>query len=95
MDPERLVDLEWDVPASQVWPVRIQVVGNNRTGILADITGVLKQREIGIVEAEAHTDPDGNGVATFLVEVNHARQLKRVLGDLKKIRDVISVRRLN
>jgi GTP pyrophosphokinase len=94
VEPERRVEVEWDVPEGQVRPVRVQVEGGDRSGVLADLAVVLKQRGINILEAEAHTTEDHRGVVTFLIQVHDAEQLKLVLTDLKRVKGVNSVLRL-
>ncbi len=94
VEPERRVEVEWDVPEDHLRPVRIQVESGDRSGILADLAGALKQRGINILEAEVHTTENHRGIATFLIQVHDAGQLKLVLGDLKRIKGVNSAKRL-
>jgi GTP pyrophosphokinase len=93
VEPERRVEVEWDVPQDQVRPVRIRVESADRSGVLADLTGALKVRDINILEASVNT-VDHKGVATFVIQVHNAEQLRLVLGDLKRIKGVHSVRRM-
>ena len=93
VDPERLVDLQWDVPENQLWQTRILVETDGHTGVLADLASVLKKREIAILEADVRTLEDRRGLSEFVIEVHDAKQLKRVLSDLKNIKGVQAVRR--
>ncbi len=94
VDPERMVELEWDVPDDQVRPARIQVVNTDRSGALADLAAVLKKREINILEADVRTTDEQHGVANFLIEVKDAHQLRELLKDLHKVKGVLSAKRL-
>ncbi len=94
VDPERRLDLEWDVPGDQVRPARIQVVTTDRSGALADLAGVLKKHDINILEADVRTTEDLHGISNFLIEVKDAHQLRALLKDLNKIKGVTSVKRL-
>ncbi len=94
VEPERRVDVEWDVPENQVRPVRIQVQSDDRAGVLADLAGALKHRGINILEAEVHVTSDQRGVATFMIQVHDAQQLKEVLTELKRVKGVQTVQRL-
>jgi guanosine-3',5'-bis(diphosphate) 3'-pyrophosphohydrolase len=94
VDPVRRLDLEWDVPGDQVRPVRIQVVTSDRSGALADLAGVLKKRDINILEADVRTTENQHGISNFLIEVKDAQQLRELLKDLNKIKGVNSVKRL-
>ncbi len=48
VEPERRVEVEWQVGGDQVLPARIEVESSGRAGTLADVTGVLKQHGINI-----------------------------------------------
>jgi GTP pyrophosphokinase len=93
VDPERLIELEWDVPENQLWQARILVETDGHTGVLADLTSVLKKREIAVLEADIKTMEDRRGISEFLIEVHDAKQLKQILSDLKNIKGVQAVRR--
>jgi GTP pyrophosphokinase len=94
VDPERRVELEWDVTEDHVQPARIQVLSSDRSGILADMAGVMKKLGINILEASVHINEDQQGIADFVVEVKDVAQLRRILADIKRIKGVSNVRRL-
>jgi GTP pyrophosphokinase len=94
VDPERRVEVEWDVPKDQVLPVRIGVVSGGRAGLLADVAGILKQRDINILEADVRTTEDRHGVSSFLIQVHDTTQLQEVLKEIKRVKGVQSVKRL-
>ncbi|MCA1906455.1 MAG: bifunctional (p)ppGpp synthetase/guanosine-3',5'-bis(diphosphate) 3'-pyrophosphohydrolase [Desulfarculus sp.] len=89
VDPARWVEVEWDFDHEDLRPVRIRVDSKDRHGLLADLAQALKQRNINITDAEAH-----GGVTTFTIQVRDAKQLGEVLGDLRRVKGVHSVRRL-
>jgi GTP diphosphokinase / guanosine-3',5'-bis(diphosphate) 3'-diphosphatase len=92
VEPERRVDVEWDVPEDQVRPVRIRVESGDRAGVLADLAGALKSRDVNILEAEVRVE-DHKGVATFVIQVHTAEQLRQILAELKRVKGVHSVQR--
>jgi GTP pyrophosphokinase len=92
VEPERRVDVEWDVPEDQVRPVRIRVESGDRAGVLADLAGALKARDVNILEAEVRVE-DQKGVATFVIQVHTAEQLRQILADLKRVKGVHTVTR--
>lgn len=95
VDPERMVEVEWDIAEDEVRPVRIQVLSSDRAGVLADLAGVMKKRDVNILEAAIKTTEDNKGIATFLIQVHDAKQLDTVFKDISRIKDTLSVRRLN
>jgi GTP pyrophosphokinase len=95
MDPERRVEVEWELAEDEVRPVRIQVLSSDRAGILADLAGVMKKQEINILEAEVRTTEDMKGIATFTIQVHNAKQLNQVLKEIGRLKETLSVRRLD
>lgn len=95
LDPERRVEVEWDLAKEEVRPVRIQVISADRAGILADMAGVMKKHDINIMEAEVKTTEELKGIATFTIQVHDAKQLHRVLKDIAGLKDILSVRRMD
>ncbi|MCB2187255.1 MAG: TGS domain-containing protein, partial [Deltaproteobacteria bacterium] len=93
VEPERRVEVEWEAAEGQVRPVAIRVVSNDRTGQLADLSQVLKQRKINILEAEVKTTENFQGVATFMVEVADSQELDHLLKEFRKVKGVVSVSR--
>ncbi len=94
VDPERRVELEWDVGEDHLQPARVQVLTADHVGILADLAGVMKKNSINILEATTRTTEEHQGVADFVIQVRDAQQLRKVLGDLKRVKGVTSVKRL-
>ena len=52
LDRERLIDVEWDVEEPAKRPVRVAVyIGNDRPGLLSEITGAISSRNGNITKA--------------------------------------------
>ena len=93
-DPERRIDVEWDVDEEKTYPVSIQIVTQDRPGVLADLTGVIAAEKVNITKANVETTPESKGVASFTIQVAGKEHLRRVLVNLKKIKWVERVVRL-
>ncbi|HEX3179067.1 MAG TPA: bifunctional (p)ppGpp synthetase/guanosine-3',5'-bis(diphosphate) 3'-pyrophosphohydrolase [Methylomirabilota bacterium] len=99
LDRERLVNVEWDVdepadePAKR--PVRIAVyIGNDRPGLLSEITGAISSRKGNITKAEVEVTDDRRGINNFVVEVSDLRQLQEIMASIREVPDVINVERV-
>jgi GTP diphosphokinase / guanosine-3',5'-bis(diphosphate) 3'-diphosphatase len=99
LDRERLVNVEWDVdepahePAKR--PVRIAVyIGNDRPGLLSEITGAISSRNGNITKAEVEVTDDRRGINKFVVEVSDLRQLQDIMSSIREVPDVINVERV-
>jgi GTP diphosphokinase / guanosine-3',5'-bis(diphosphate) 3'-diphosphatase len=95
LDPERTMDVAWDVAEKQPLPVKIAVfIGRDRPGLLAEISTAISSRQVNIVKAEVTVTEDRKGINHFTVEVADLDQLQGVLGAISAIKDVIGVERV-
>ena len=76
-------------------PVRIAVyIGQDRPGLLAEITGAISSRQGNITKAEVTVTEDRRGLNHFVVEVDDLRQLQEIMQAIREVRDVINVERI-
>jgi GTP diphosphokinase / guanosine-3',5'-bis(diphosphate) 3'-diphosphatase len=95
LDRERLIDVEWDVEEPAKRPVRIAVyIGNDRPGLLSEITGAISSRNGNITKAEVTVTDDRRGINNFVVEVADLRQLQEIMAAIRGVADVINVERV-
>jgi GTP diphosphokinase / guanosine-3',5'-bis(diphosphate) 3'-diphosphatase len=95
LDRERLIDVEWDVAEPAKRPVRIAVyIGNDRPGLLSEITGAISSRNGNITKAEVTVTDDRRGINNFVVEVSDLRQLQDIMAAIRLVADVMNVERV-
>jgi guanosine-3',5'-bis(diphosphate) 3'-pyrophosphohydrolase len=95
LDRERLIDVEWDVEEPAKRPVRIAVyIGNDRPGLLSEITGAISSRNGNITKAEVTVTDDRRGINNFVVEVADLRQLQDIMAAIRDVPDVMNVERV-
>ncbi|HWM87520.1 MAG TPA: bifunctional (p)ppGpp synthetase/guanosine-3',5'-bis(diphosphate) 3'-pyrophosphohydrolase [Kofleriaceae bacterium] len=94
LDPDRRIDVEWDVKAKVNHPVAIQVLSADKPGILAHISQSFSDSGINITQAHCRTMDDGRAVNTFHATVADLDQLKSVIRALSRISGVYSVDRV-
>jgi len=92
----RHIPAEWDGAggAQKLYPVKIQVVTVDKPGLLADITSALKTADVNVTKASVETTAENKGVAQFTIQVADQQHLEKVFGALKRLKEVISVRRM-
>jgi|UniRef100_A0A7C5EMZ8 GTP pyrophosphokinase len=90
----RQIPAEWDGHQQQLYPANIQVVTVDKPGLLADITTALKMAEVNVTRASVETTPDHRGIANFTIQVADQQHLERVFAAIKRLKEVISVRRV-
>jgi guanosine-3',5'-bis(diphosphate) 3'-pyrophosphohydrolase len=95
LDRERLIDVEWDVEEPSKHPVRVAVyIGQDRPGLLSEITGAISSRNGNITKAEVTVTDDRRGINHFVIEVADLGQLQEIMGAIRDVRDVINVERV-
>ncbi len=92
-DPDRLVDVEWELGARQIYPVSIKIEAWDRTGLLRDIAGVIAESKINLSGADVEVYDDRTAVISTIVEVANLTQLSRLMERLEAVRDVHTVTR--
>ena len=90
--PYRLVDVKWqgDVPSRAT----IRVVAKDSFGILSDITEVMKQMEINIIDASMGTK-NGLYEGKFVVHVTSVNYLEQLIRRLRSLANVNEVQRID
>ena len=91
----RHIPAEWDGTGDmkKLYPVKIQIVSVDKPGLLADISTALKMAEVNVTKASVETT-DNRGVAQFTIQVADQQHLDKVFAGLKRLKEVISVRRV-
>ncbi len=93
-DPERRIDVNWDSRAKVDRPVSIQVITNNRPGILAHISQTLSAQRVNISEANCRASDDGRALNVFTFRCSDLNHLKNVMKAITKLTGVVSVDRV-
>jgi len=93
-DPERVINAQWDTNGKHLASVPIEILCEDKKGILADITSSIAATETNIVNAKVRTTPDKKAVNIFNVEIVNLKQLEAVMNAIKKIKGVLKVTRL-
>jgi guanosine-3',5'-bis(diphosphate) 3'-pyrophosphohydrolase len=94
LDPARSVEVSWDEDSRLLRPVAVQVVSEDKPGILAAISKCFLEHSVNIAQAKCRATEDRRGLNTFQVAVGHVDQLKKVLRAIAGLDGVISATRL-
>jgi len=93
-DPDRRVDVSWDVKSDFKRPVTIRVLTADRPGLLADISQTFSKKGVNISQANCRATGDDRAVNTFEVTISDLKQLNEVLQSIERINGVYAVERL-
>jgi len=93
-DPDRKIEVEWDVERDRQFAVRLQIFGQDRKGLLHDIAEAISGSDSNILSINMKAE---NSVAygTVIVEVRNLQHLTRVIKKVSGIQGVISIERLH
>ena len=93
-DGDRIVEINWDDKAKVPRKVSIKITSEDIKGILAEMTGIISEKNINITHADIRTSADDRAINTFDVEVEDVSQLKALINSLTGVKGVISVERI-
>jgi guanosine-3',5'-bis(diphosphate) 3'-pyrophosphohydrolase len=95
VNPERIVTVEWaSRPEKTAYAVKLLATTENRTGMIAGITGAISDMKTGIRDARASIGPDQKGRIEVTVEVFDVKHLAKVTSSIKNVPGVLDVERL-
>lgn len=91
-EPERMINVEWDVEKGQSFLVRLHALVEDRKNLLKEITEAVAEADVNVRGGEISS---GTWPATgrFVVEIQNYGQLAKVLDKLRKVDGVLSVER--
>ena len=93
IDPERRVDVAWDVKTDVRRPVSLRVISSDRPGILAAISQTISAAGLNISQASCRTTPGERAVNDFEVTIADLKELNAVMRSIERIEGVQSVQR--
>ena len=96
MERARLIEAEWQhnpEKVSERYLAEINIYSVNRNGLLAEITKVLSEKNVGILKMNVRTSKQGTATTSISFEVSNKDELNRVIDKLQAIEDVIDIER--
>lgn len=95
INPERIVEVEWAGRSdSAAYAVKLLAVTENRTGMIAGITGAISDMKTGIRDARATIASDDRGRIEVTVEVFDVKHLEKVMRSVRNVPGVLDVERV-
>ena len=94
MSPERKIEVQWSEDYTESYPVRIRIRSTDRSGLLADVALTISRAKANIINAHTETSDDGVVNSYFTIAVESTAQLGKIISDLKRVKQVKSVKRV-
>ena len=94
---ERLIDAEWQsglkAPAGEKYTTEIKIYGNNRTGLLVDISRIFTERNIDMTQMNVRTSKQGTATISITFEIGGKEELQKIAEKLYQVESVMDVER--
>ncbi len=94
-EPERWIGAYWEESNRTVFEATFEIFGNERNGILADVTTILANGNVPIHSVNARKDKNGNTNIMVTLSIHSLDHLKSIFSRIEKIDGVLSVKRTN
>ena len=93
-EEERIIEVEWyDEKEKAEYNVDIQVLANDRTGLLADVVKEITNQKINIMGVNTKTSKDRIATIDVTLEVQNIEQLNQIIKQIRKVDSVYEVTR--
>ncbi len=97
LEKVRLIDAEWQQGAEQgdngLYLAEIKIFGNNRTGLLVDITRIFTEREIDISSINSKTSKQGVATISISFNIKGKEELSSLIEKIRQVESVIDIER--
>jgi GTP diphosphokinase / guanosine-3',5'-bis(diphosphate) 3'-diphosphatase len=97
---DRLIPVRWNTASQNkgrrpTFPVEIQIEVLDRVGVLKDILTRLTDSKVNVHNAQVKTFPGRPALIQLGLDIEHYNQLEQIFAQVRKMSDVLNLRRLN
>ena len=90
----RFIDVEWeDLKLGKSYNADICIIGNDRKGMLSDISRACEDMDIHLSGVNAKSGKDGSLTMTITLSISSTQEMQKVLRNLRNIEGVLHVYR--
>jgi GTP pyrophosphokinase len=89
---DRLLAAQWNAEKNATYPVDIRIKALDRQGLLGDIAHVLSREKVNVTATQTQSR-DATAILQFTVAISDVSQLRRILGLIRSVPDVVSAER--
>ena len=90
-DPDRQIEVAWAGAKSATYAIELEVVSEDRPGLLADLTQAIAGEGSNIRRIEARSEENRTGYVSVALETSDLKHLEKILGRLKGVPGVREV----
>jgi GTP pyrophosphokinase len=93
-DDQRKIEVSWELGKEYTYSVRLRVLGEDKKGLLSDISSIISSSKANIINAKVTTYPDRSATSVFEIEILNAPQVQKITKAILKLKGVRTVERL-
>ncbi|NLI53042.1 MAG: bifunctional (p)ppGpp synthetase/guanosine-3',5'-bis(diphosphate) 3'-pyrophosphohydrolase [Clostridiales bacterium] len=94
-DLDRIIEVEWAINNKSSFNASLQIEGDNRAGTLSAISAQISSLNVSIQSISGRPMPDDRYIIEMTFEVANTEQLNVIIRNLKKLKCVSNVYRMN
>ena len=91
LEGERFIDVWWDDTHKSSFFTDIQIVANDRDGLVLEVMNMISESKISMHSINARSTKEELGIINVTFEINNKEQLDKIIKRFWKINNVISV----
>lgn len=92
-EENRIIDVKWYEEAKENYNVNVEVLANDRNGLLVDILNVIKDTKAQLMGVNTKITKERIAIIDVNMEVENIEELNKVIRVIKKVDSVYEVRR--
>ena len=92
-EENRMIDVEWYKETKESYQVEIEVLANDRGGLLVDVLNALKETKAKLMGVNTRTTKERIAVMDISIEIESLEELNKVQKVIRKVDSVYEVRR--
>ena len=92
-EENRIIDVKWYEETKEHYNVSIEVLANDRKGLLVDILNTIKETKANLMGVSTKTTKERIAIMDINIEVENIEELNKVIRNIKKVDSVYEVRR--
>lgn len=90
---DRLITINWREQSQKHYAVDLELIIQDRSGLLKDVTTLLSHEQVTILGLQAHKGQESEPKIYLTIEINSIDQLEKTIKLLESISNVLEVRR--
>ena len=95
LDPERIIEVEWDYSKVEKRVIRIKLVAKDRRGLLLDLSNVISGVGLNMTNVHIDTTEEGLALAYFNIEMRSQDEFNKLVVKLNKIPGILSIEKVS